>query len=60
MDKLDECEEASLIPFSTNSKDIVNMCMCDKDNCQLLRIMGRYESPSREIHSAFYAEINPS
>jgi ferredoxin len=59
MDKLDECEEASLIPFSTNSKEIVNMCMCDKDTCQLLRIMSRYESPAREIHSAFYASINP-
>jgi len=59
LEKLDECEEASLIPFSTNSKEIVNMCMCDKDTCQLIRIIGKYESPAREVHSAFYAAINP-
>lgn len=58
MEKIDECEEASLIPFSTNSKEIVNMCMCDKDTCQMLRIIGKYESPARDVHSAFYAEID--
>jgi len=58
MEKLDECAEASLIPFSINTKEITNVCMCDKDSCQVLRIMGKYAAPAREIHSSFYASID--
>ncbi|MCP3927455.1 MAG: 4Fe-4S dicluster domain-containing protein [Desulfobacterales bacterium] len=58
MEKIDECEEASLVPFSTNSKDIVNMCMCDKDSCQLFRNLRKFPKPAEEIHAAFYAFID--
>ncbi len=58
MAKLMECEEASLVPFSTNSKEISNMCMCDKDSCQLLRNLGKFDNPATEVHAACYAVIN--
>jgi len=58
IEKLDECEEAALIPFSTNTQDTVNMCMCDKDSCQLLRVLSSWEKPAQEVHSAFYAVID--
>lgn len=57
MDKLDECEEASLIPFGTNSQEIVNMCMCDKESCQMLRIVSKWPKPAEEVHSPYYAVI---
>ena len=58
MAKLTECEEASLVPFSSNSKDISNMCMCDKDACQLLRNLGKFNKPATEVHAACYSVIN--
>ncbi len=58
MAKLTECEEASLVPFGTNSKEISNMCMCDKDSCQLLRNLGKYDKPATEVHAACYAVID--
>ncbi len=58
MDKLDECEDAALIPFSTNSKQISNMCMCDKDACQVMRIISKCPKPAEEVHSAFFAHID--
>ena len=58
MDKLTECEEAGLIPFGTNSQEIVNMCMCDKDSCQMLRIVTKWPKPANEVHSAFTAVID--
>jgi len=57
MAKLDECEEASLVPFSTNSQKISNMCMCDKDTCQLFRNLRNFDKPAVEVHAAFYAKI---
>lgn len=60
MAKIDECAEASLVPFSINTQEITNICMCDKDSCQVFRIMGKYPSPAREIHSSFYASIDPA
>lgn len=58
MAKLTECEEASLVPFGTNSKEISNMCMCDKDSCQLLRNLGKFDKPATEVHAACYAVID--
>ncbi len=56
--KLAECEEASLVPLSTNAKNPVNMCMCDRDSCQLFRYLRKFDKPAAQIHSSFYAEIN--
>jgi len=50
MEKLTECEKASLVPFSTNSQIIANMCMCDKDSCQLFRNLRKFEKPAQELH----------
>ncbi len=58
MEKIDECEAASLVPFSTNSKEIVNMCMCDKESCQLFRNLGKFPKPAEEVHAAFHAAID--
>lgn len=58
MSKLDECEAASLIPFSTNTQDPVNMCMCDKDTCQMLRIISKWPKPVDGVHSPYYAAID--
>ncbi len=58
MDKIDECEAASLVPFSTNSKEILNMCMCDKDSCQLFRNLRKFPKPAVEVHAAFQAVID--
>jgi electron transport complex protein RnfB len=58
MEKIDECEAAALVPFSTNSKEIVNMCMCDKDSCQLFRNLRKFPKPAEEVHAAFYASID--
>lgn len=58
MDKLDECEEAGLIPFSTNSQEIGNMCMCDRESCQMLRVITKWPKPAQEVHSAFTAGID--
>ena len=58
MEKLTECEKASLVPFSTNSQTIVNMCMCDKDSCQLMRNLRKFEKPAEEVHAAFLAAID--
>ena len=58
MAKLTECEKASLVPFGTNSQSIVNMCMCDKDSCQIFRHLRMLEKPAREVHSAFSAAID--
>jgi len=57
MEKLEECEEAGLIPFGTNSREIVNMCMCDKDSCQMLRIVTKWPKPAEEVHSPYFAAI---
>jgi len=58
MEKLAECEKASLVPFGTNSRSIVNMCMCDKDSCQIFRHLRMLEKPAREVHAAFSAAID--
>ncbi len=58
MEKLTECEKASLVPFGTNSQSIVNMCMCDKDSCQIFRHLRMLEKPAREVHAAFSAAID--
>ena len=58
MEKLTECEKASLVPFSTNSQKIVNMCMCDKDSCQIFRHLRLLEKPAQEVHAAFFATID--
>lgn len=58
MEKLEECEKASLVPFSTNSKVIANMCMCDKDTCQLFRNLSKFPKPAEEVHAAYYAAID--
>ena len=58
MEKLAECEKASLVPFSTNSKKIINMCMCDGESCQLLRNLRKFKKPALEVHAAFSAVIN--
>jgi electron transport complex protein RnfB len=58
MEKLTECEKASLVPFSTNSQSIVNMCMCDRDSCQIFRNLRKLEKPAREVHAAFSATID--
>lgn len=56
--KLAECEDASLVPLSTNAKNPVNMCMCDRDSCQLFRYLRKFEKPAEQIHSSFFAEID--
>lgn len=58
MEKLTECEKASLVPFGTNSQSIVNMCMCDKDSCQIFRHLRMLEKPAQEVHAAFSAAID--
>ena len=58
MKKLTECEKASLVPFGTNSQIIANMCMCDKDSCQVFRNLRKFEKPAQEVHAAFSATIN--
>lgn len=58
MEKLTECQKASLVPFGTNSQSIVNMCMCDKDSCQIFRHLRMLEKPAREVHAAFSAAID--
>jgi len=58
MEKLKECEDANLIPFGTNSQTIANMCMCDKESCQLLRNLRKFDKPAREVHAAFSAAID--
>lgn len=60
MAKLKECEEAALIPFATNSQKIFNMCMCDTDACQLLRNLKIFDKPSEQVHSTYFAKIDPS
>jgi len=58
MEKIDECERASLVPFSTNSREIVNMCMCDKDSCQIFRHLRMLEKPAWGVNAAFSAAID--
>ncbi len=58
MQKLTECEKASLVPFGTNSQKIVNMCMCDKDSCQIFRNLRKLEKPAQQVHAAFSAAID--
>ncbi len=58
MDKLKECEDAALVPFATNSQEISNMCMCDKDTCQLFKNLCKFEKPAEEVHSAYFAIID--
>ena len=58
MEKLAECEKACLVPFGTNSQSIVNMCMCDKDSCQIFRHLRMLEKPAEEVHAAFSAAID--
>jgi len=58
--KLREFEEAALVPLSTNAKNPINMCMCDRDSCQLFRYLRKFEKPAEQIHSSYRAEINPS
>jgi ferredoxin len=58
MEKLTECEEANLVPFGTNSQTIANMCMCDKDTCQLFRGLRKFEKPAQQVHAAFSAKID--
>ncbi|RJP95666.1 MAG: 4Fe-4S dicluster domain-containing protein [Desulfobacteraceae bacterium] len=59
-EKLDECEKAALIPMGTNSQKITNMCMCDKESCQLLRNIKKEDKPAEMFHSGYMAKLDPS
>lgn len=59
-DKLDECERDGLVPLGTNSKKIINLCMCDKQGCQLLKNIKKTEKPALQFHSGYIAKMDPS
>lgn len=56
LDKLNECEKEALIPLSTNSKKILNLCMCDKDGCQIIRNIRKFNKPAHQFHSGYVAK----
>lgn len=58
--KLQECEDANLVPLSTNAQNIINMCMCDKDSCQFMRYLRKFDKPALQVHASFYAAIDES
>ncbi len=58
MEKLKECEDAALVPFATNSQEVYNMCMCDKDSCQLFKNLRTFEKPAEQVHSPYFATID--
>ncbi len=54
-DKLDECQNDGLFPLSTNSKKTVNLCMHNKEACQVLRNIKKWEYPALQFHSGYFA-----
>jgi len=56
--KLQECEEANLVPLSTNAQNIINMCMCDKESCQFMRYLRKFEKPALQVHASYFAVID--
>jgi NAD-dependent dihydropyrimidine dehydrogenase PreA subunit len=56
LDKLNECENEALIPLSTNSKKIFNLCMCDKQGCQIIRNIRKFDKPAHQFHSGYIAK----
>ncbi len=56
--KLQECEDADLVPLSTNARDIVNMCMCDRESCQFMRYLRKFDKPALQVHASFFAAID--
>jgi len=56
---LDKAEEASLVVYPSNSRDIVNICCCCSCCCNELRALKMHERPADYIISSYQAAIDP-
>jgi NAD-dependent dihydropyrimidine dehydrogenase PreA subunit len=62
-DELDDLlkmgEEQALVLCPTNSKDIINICMCCGCCCENLKILKKYNRPADHCLSPYLAKIDP-
>jgi electron transport complex protein RnfB len=56
---IDQAEEAALVLYPSNSRDIINICCCCSCCCNELRILKMHERPSDEVLSTYRAAIDP-
>lgn len=52
-------EEQALVLCPTNSKDIINICMCCGCCCENLKTLKKYDRPADHCLSPYLAEIDP-
>lgn len=60
MDILKMGEEKALVLSPTNSKDILNICMCCGCCCGMLRLLKQLPRPADHAHSPVQARIDPT
>ncbi len=52
-------EEEALVFSPTNSKEIMNICLCCKCCCAMLGMLSKFERPADQILSSYQAKIDP-
>jgi H+/Na+-translocating ferredoxin:NAD+ oxidoreductase subunit B len=55
---IDQAEEAALVLYPSNSRDIINICCCCSCCCNELRILKMHERPADEVLSSYRAVID--
>jgi ferredoxin len=59
MDLLKMGEDKALVLCPTNSKEIMNLCMCCGCCCGLLRTIGKFDRPADHVENLYQARIDP-
>jgi len=52
-------EEQALVFSPTNAKEIMNICLCCKCCCAVMRILQKFERPADQVQSSHQAKIDP-
>jgi len=58
LDILKMGEEKALVPSLMNVQKIINICLCCKCCCGVLRMLKNFSRPAEQIHSSFQAKID--
>jgi ferredoxin len=59
MDLLKMGEDKALVLCPTNSKEIMNICMCCDCCCGLLRTLRKFDRPADHVENPYQAKIDP-
>jgi len=60
LDMLKMGEEKALVLSLSNTQNIINICLCCKCCCGILRMLNNYPQPAEQIQSSFQATLDPN